>query len=160
MYRSFKAKKATLVGKKANWEKKFLQILTMICIENKFEIFEGKWKMIIKRSKVPLRNVSIIIATCMVLHLLRLKVPNRSANEVHMQCGNHVSPSLYLLCFLKYPFPTVKSRLSCPPNLVLFNCQMFLYNDRLVIEGYIVNHKYIYVFGREFAGGILCFCNS
>ena len=41
-----------------------------MCVEMTFGILKGRWRVIIKRYKVPLRNIPNIVATCAVLHNL------------------------------------------------------------------------------------------
>ena len=68
MYCSFKGGKTTLSGKDANWN--FIQSSTRICVERAFGILKGRWKVIMKRCEVPLRNTPDIVATCVALHNL------------------------------------------------------------------------------------------
>ena len=66
MYCPFKGGKTTLSGKEANWN--FIQSSTRMCVERAFGILKGRWRLIMKRSEVPLRNMPDIVATCIVLH--------------------------------------------------------------------------------------------
>ena len=68
MYCPFKGGKAALSGKAANWN--FIQSSTRMCVERAFGILKGRWRLIMKRSEVPLRNMPDIVATCIVLHNL------------------------------------------------------------------------------------------
>ena len=68
MYCPFKDGKITLSENEANWN--FIQYLNRMCVERAFGILKGRWRMIIKRCEVSLRNISDIIATCVVLHNL------------------------------------------------------------------------------------------
>jgi len=68
MYCPFKGGKTTLSGKEANWN--FIQSSTRMCVERAFGILKGRWRMIMKRSEIPLKNMPDIVATCIVLHNL------------------------------------------------------------------------------------------
>ena len=77
MYCPFKGGKTTLSGKEANWN--FIQSSTRMCVERAFGILKGRWRVIMKRCEVPLRNMPDIVATCVVLH--NLYIVNKESIE-------------------------------------------------------------------------------
>jgi hypothetical protein len=68
MYCPFKGEKTELSQIQANWN--FVQSSTRMCVERAFGILKGRWKIIMKRYDVPLKNVPDLVATCIVLHNL------------------------------------------------------------------------------------------
>ena len=53
-------------GYKVNWN--FIQSSTCMCIERAFRILKDKWEIIMRRVDIPLRHMTNVIATCIVLH--------------------------------------------------------------------------------------------
>jgi hypothetical protein len=41
-----------------------------MCVERAFGILKGRWRLIMKRSKISLRNMPDIVATCIILYTL------------------------------------------------------------------------------------------
>ena len=68
MYCPFKGGKTTLSGNKTNWN--LNQSSTRMCVERAFGILKGRWRVIMKRCEVSLRNLPDIVAICVVLHNL------------------------------------------------------------------------------------------
>jgi hypothetical protein len=71
MYCPFKGGKTMLSGKEANWN--FIQSSTRMCVERAFGILKGRWRLIMKRLEVPLKNMHDIVAACIVLHNICFK---------------------------------------------------------------------------------------
>ena len=59
-------KKHRYPEKEANWN--FRQSLTRICVERAFGILKGRWRLIMKRFEIPLRNMRDIVAAYIILH--------------------------------------------------------------------------------------------
>lgn len=68
MYCPFKGQKDGLSHVHANWN--FIQSSTRMCVERAFGILKGRWRIIMKRTDVPLRMVPDLVCTCIVLHNL------------------------------------------------------------------------------------------
>ena len=51
---------------------KFIQSSTIMCLEKTFGILKGRWRLRMKRFKVPWTNMPDIIATCIILHNLSI----------------------------------------------------------------------------------------
>ena len=58
----------------------FIQSSTRMCLERAFEILKGRWSLIMKRNKVPLRNMPNILTACIVLYNLYI-VNNEGIEE-------------------------------------------------------------------------------
>lgn len=78
MYCPFKGGKIALFGKEAN--SNFIQSSTRMCVERAFGILKGRWRLIMKRLEIPLKNMPDIVATCIILHNLCI-VNNESIEE-------------------------------------------------------------------------------
>ena len=78
MYCLFKGGKTTLFGKKANWN--FIQSSMNICVERVFGILKGRWKLIMKRPEVPLKNMFDVVVACIILHNICI-VNNKGIEE-------------------------------------------------------------------------------
>ena len=68
IYCLFKGVKTALSDKMTN--ENFIQFSTRICVKMSFGILKDKWRLIIKRLEISLKNISYIIVTCIVLHNL------------------------------------------------------------------------------------------
>jgi hypothetical protein len=51
-----------------------------MCVERAFGILKGRWRLIMKRPEVPLKNMPDIVATCIVLHNICI-VNNKDIKE-------------------------------------------------------------------------------
>lgn len=50
------------------YHKNYIQSSTRMCIERAFGMLKGRWRMLLKRVDVELRNVPDLVSTCLVLH--------------------------------------------------------------------------------------------
>lgn len=65
IYCLFKGVNVALSEKKKKWN--FIQPSTRMCVKRAFGILKGIWRMIMKQSNVHLKNMSDIVATCIIL---------------------------------------------------------------------------------------------
>lgn len=67
-YSPFKGEKEGLPRAKAHWN--FIQSSTRMAVERAFGILKGRWRILLKRIDMPLRNVPNVITSCICLHNL------------------------------------------------------------------------------------------
>jgi hypothetical protein len=68
MYCPFEGQKDGLFRCRTNWN--FIESSTRMCVERAFGILKGRWRIIMKRCDIPLRMVSDVVYTCIVLQNL------------------------------------------------------------------------------------------
>jgi hypothetical protein len=68
MYCPFKGCYDGLKSYKAHWN--FIQSLNRMCVECAFGILKDRWGIIQKRADVPIRSMTNIVSSCIVLHNL------------------------------------------------------------------------------------------
>ena len=68
-----------LFGKETNWN--YIQPLTIIYVERAFGILKGRWTLIIKCLKVPLKIMLDIVTIFIILHNLCL-INNEVIEEI------------------------------------------------------------------------------
>ena len=66
MFAPFKGHKDGLSREQYHWN--FAQSSTRMCIERAFGMLKGRWRVLLKRVDVHLRNVPDLVSTCLVLH--------------------------------------------------------------------------------------------
>ena len=66
MLAPFKGHKDSLTGEEYHWN--FMQSLTRMCIERAFGMLKGRWRILLKRVDVHLKNVPKLVSTYLVLH--------------------------------------------------------------------------------------------
>lgn len=62
----FKGSKDGLSREEYHWN--FLQSSTRMCVERAFGMLKGRWRILLKRVDVQLKNVPDVVSTCLVLH--------------------------------------------------------------------------------------------
>ncbi|CAA9512094.1 MAG: hypothetical protein AVDCRST_MAG96-2509 [uncultured Segetibacter sp.] len=67
-YSPFKGEKDGLPREKAYWN--FIQSSTRMAVERAFGILKGRWRILLKRNDMPLRNLPNIITASICLHNL------------------------------------------------------------------------------------------
>ena len=66
MLAPFKGHKDGLSREEYHWN--FVQSSTRMCVERAFGMLKGRWRILLKRIDVHLKNVPDLVATCLVLH--------------------------------------------------------------------------------------------
>jgi hypothetical protein len=66
MLAPFKGHKDGLSREEYHWN--FAQSSTRMCVERAFGMLKGRWRILLKRIDVHLRNVPDLVSTCLVLH--------------------------------------------------------------------------------------------
>ena len=66
MLAPFKGHKDGLTREEYNWN--YVQSSTHMCIERSFGMLKGRWRILLKRIDVHLKNVPELVSTCLVLH--------------------------------------------------------------------------------------------
>ena len=66
MLSSFKGHKDGLLREEYHWN--FIQSSTRMCVERAFGMLKRRWRILLKRIDVYLKNVPDLVATCLVLH--------------------------------------------------------------------------------------------
>ena len=61
-----KGHKDGLTREEYNWN--FVQSSTRMCVERAFSMLKGRWRILLKRIDVNLKNVPNLVSTCLVLH--------------------------------------------------------------------------------------------
>ena len=90
MLAPFKGHKDWLSREEYEWN--FVQSSTRMCVEQAFGMLKGRWRILLKRVDVHLKNVSDLVLTCLVLHNMciifgdtfwREEWMQEATNEVH-----------------------------------------------------------------------------
>ena len=66
MLSPFKGHKDGLTREEYHWN--FVQSSTRMCVERAFGMLKGRWRILLKRVDVHLKNVPELVSTCLVLH--------------------------------------------------------------------------------------------
>ena len=66
MLAPFKGHKDGLSREEYHWN--FVQSSTRMCVERAFGMLKGRWRILLKRVDVHLKNVPDLVSTCLVLH--------------------------------------------------------------------------------------------
>ena len=66
MMAPFKGHKDGLSREEYHWN--FIQSSTRMCVERAFGMLKGRWRILLKRVDVHLKNVPDLVSTCLVLH--------------------------------------------------------------------------------------------
>ena len=66
MMAPFKGSKDGLSREEYHWN--YVQSSTRMCVERAFGMLKGRWRILLKRIDVQLKNVPNLVATCLVLH--------------------------------------------------------------------------------------------
>ena len=66
MLAPFKGSKDGLSREEYHWN--YVQSSTRMCVERAFGMLKGRWRILLKRIDVHLKNVPDLVATCLVLH--------------------------------------------------------------------------------------------
>lgn len=66
MLAPFRGHKDGLTREEYNWN--FVQSSTRMCIERAFGMLKGRWRILLKRVDVKLKNMPELVSTCLVLH--------------------------------------------------------------------------------------------
>ena len=66
MLAPYKGHKDGLTKEEYNWN--FVQSSTRMCVERAFSMLKGRWRILLKRIDVNLKNVPNLVSTCLVLH--------------------------------------------------------------------------------------------
>ena len=66
MLAPYKGHKDGLTKEEYNWN--FVQSSTRMCVERAFGMLKGRWRILLKRIDVNLKNVPDLVSTCLVLH--------------------------------------------------------------------------------------------
>ena len=66
MLAPFKGHKDGLTREQYNWN--YVQSSTRMCIERAFGMLKGRWRILLKRVDVHLKNVPELVTTCLLLH--------------------------------------------------------------------------------------------
>ena len=66
MLASYKVHKHGLSREEYHWN--YVQSSTCMCIERAFGMLKGRWRILLKRANVHLRNVPELVSTCFFLH--------------------------------------------------------------------------------------------
>ena len=66
MLSPYKGHKDELTREEYHWN--FVQSSTRMCIERAFEMLKGRWRILLMRVDVHLKNVPELVSTCLVLH--------------------------------------------------------------------------------------------
>ena len=90
MLAPFKGHKDGLSREEYHWN--FVQSSTRMCVERAFGMLKGRWRILLKRMDVHLKNVPDMVSTCLVLHNMciifgdtfwREEWMREAADEVH-----------------------------------------------------------------------------
>ena len=66
MFAPFKGHKDGLTRQEYHWN--YVQSSTCMCIERAFGMLKGRWRILLKRVDVHLKNVPELVSTCLLLH--------------------------------------------------------------------------------------------
>ena len=66
MLAPFRGRKDDLTRKEYHWN--FVQSSTRMCVEIEFGMLKGRWRILLKKVDVHLKNVPELVSTCLVLH--------------------------------------------------------------------------------------------
>jgi len=67
-YSPFKGAKEDLSREKAHWN--FIQSSTQMAVERAFGILKGRWRILLEKIDMPLRNIPDIVIACLYLYNL------------------------------------------------------------------------------------------
>ena len=90
MLAPFKGHKDGLSREEYHWN--FVQSSTRMCVERAFGMLKGRWRILLKRMDVHLKNVPDMVSTCLILHNMciifgdsfwREEWMREATNEVH-----------------------------------------------------------------------------
>ena len=102
MLAPFKGHRDGLTREEYNWN--YVQSSTRMCVERAFGMLKGRWRKLLKRIDVHLKNVPDLISTCLVLHNIciilgdsfwKAEWMQEATEEVHnsISSGNQVGRS-------------------------------------------------------------------
>ena len=100
MFAPYKGHKDGLSREEYHWN--YVQSSTRMCIERAFGMLEGRWRILLKRLDVNLKNVPDIVSTCLVLHNMCLifgdnfekqEWMREATNEVHNGLASARNPN-------------------------------------------------------------------
>ena len=102
MLAPFKGHRDGLTREEYNWN--YVQSSTRMCVERTFGMLKGRWRILLKRIDVHLKNVPDLVSTCLVLHNIciilgdsfwKAEWMQEATEEVHnsISSGNQVGRS-------------------------------------------------------------------